>query len=50
MSLTFSTKYITALNKEMTWKLHGPEFGKDKVQKVIVVTALYGPESAEVGF
>ncbi len=32
------------------WKLLGPEFGKDKGQKAIIVTALYGLKSARAAF
>ncbi len=33
---------ITAPNREKIWTLLGPEFGKNKGQKALVVRALYG--------
>ncbi len=42
--------YITAANKEKKWALLGPEFGKDKGCKAMVVRTLYGLKSASAAF
>ncbi len=42
--------YITAPNKEKIWMQLGPEFGKDKGRKALVVQDLYGFKSASAAF
>ncbi len=41
MASDIMNEYITAPNKEKIWTLLGPEFGKDKGSKAIVVRALF---------
>ncbi len=50
MAADIMNAYITAPNKEKIWMLLGPEFGKDKGRKAIVVRALYGLKSAGAAF
>ncbi|KAL7461107.1 hypothetical protein ACHAXS_003421, partial [Conticribra weissflogii] len=50
MAADIMNAYITAPNKEKIWTLLGPEFGKDKGRKAIVVRALYGLKSAGAAF
>ncbi len=42
--------YITAPNKEKSWTLLGPEFGKDKDHKALIARALCGLKSAGSAF
>ncbi len=50
MAADIMNAYIIAPNKEKIWTLLGPEFGKDKGRKAIVVRALYGLKSAGAAF
>ncbi len=50
MAADIMNAHITAPNKEKIWMLIGPEFGKDKCHKDLVVRALYGLKSAGVAF
>ena len=42
--------YITAPVKEKIWTYLGPEYGDDKVKKVIIARALYGLKSSGADF
>ncbi len=50
MAANIMNAYITAPNKEKIWTLLGPEFGKDKGCKAIIVRALYCLKSAGAAF
>ncbi len=50
MAADIMNAYITAPKKEKIWTLLGPEFGKNKGCKAILVRALYGLKSACAAF
>ncbi len=50
MAANIMIAHITAPYKEKIWMLLGPEFGKDKGRKVIVVRVLYDLKSAGEAF
>ncbi len=50
MAADIMNAYITAPCKEKIWTTLGPEFGKDKGKKAIIVRALYGLKSAGQAF
>ncbi len=50
MAAVIMKAYATAPNKEKIWTLLGPEFGKDKGHKALVVRALYRLKFADTAF